>query len=100
MCVCARVRACMCVVVVVVVVIAVQLTNGCRSRLPPTLLMKNFRSPEAKLAPFTSLWRLTILLPSQEKSAKQRISSLLLPLRNTSACLAHDCFKLGLNKAL
>lgn len=43
-----------------------RLTNGFRSRLPPTLLMKNFLSPEANLVPFTSLWRLTILLPSEE----------------------------------
>lgn len=77
-----------------------RLTNGLRSRLPPALLMKNFISPEANLVPFTSLWQLTILLPSEEKSAKQRISSLLFPLRNALAWLAHDCYKLGLNKTL
>ena len=51
--VCVRVCACVCVCVLSLLS---RLTNGFRSRLPPTLLMKNFLSPKANLVSFTSLW--------------------------------------------
>lgn len=56
-----------------------RLTNGLGSRLVLALLMKNFISPEANLAPLASLWRLTISLWSE--GVRQADSPPTLPLK-------------------